>query len=332
MHSATYDYLQGLADDEQRLLEPQDCVSPQVAFKTLLRGRTVYGETTAGENLAPYGAAPVSLPLDVSNTTDVYELVDTVGQEFLAREGERMLRPQAEVDTDEVLKSLRPHSDPKLIGHRRRYAAFLRDLDGRHMLDWTTQPRERVGVFFVYKKEKLSLRMILDARRSNRHFRRAPHVSLVTGEGLSSIEVDLADPRSVSGEAWDDLHRAGTVTFGISDIKDAFHRLRLPLWTRPFFCLPPVAAGDVGLEGQSVGGVVLEKHSLVSPMPVSFPMGFTWSLWFCQHIAERLAASTPSLTTRRILRDRGEPLVITNSSAWLVVSGISTFTSAWLSL
>ena len=66
--------------------------------------------------------------------------------------------------SDELL-----YVDPKLIGNRRRYARFLKDLERRGRLRFATWVQEVVGLFFVRKKSG-SLRLIVDARLANLHF------------------------------------------------------------------------------------------------------------------------------------------------------------------
>ena len=65
------------------------------------------------------------------------------------------------------------------------------------------------------------MRMTLDCRRSNLWFYRPPHVKLVTGEGLAILEVE-------TGEIGDD---AGP-WLGQADVKDAFHCLGMPSFSR----------------------------------------------------------------------------------------------------
>jgi len=154
MHRATYDYLYGLALDEQRGQDVEDYMAPHVAFRTLLQGRSLYGEVTASETLAPFVPGTVSLPSDISGAVDVGILGGSVCQVFLDRNGERMRRSAEETAEDEDLKQLRVHSDPLLVGYRRRYSDFIKDMDSRSMLDWTLDPIEHVGIFFRVQKGK----------------------------------------------------------------------------------------------------------------------------------------------------------------------------------
>ena len=115
------------------------------------------------------------------------------------------------------------------------------------------------------------LRLILDARRANRRFRRAPRVKLLTGEGISRIECA------------DDV---GALFVGCGDVKDAFHNMLIPAWLGKYFCLPAVAAKTVGLGGKWLEGKLLLADSPVWAYPCSLPMGFGWSLYLCQDTTE----------------------------------------------
>ncbi|CAK0874520.1 unnamed protein product, partial [Prorocentrum cordatum] len=101
-----------------------------------------------------------------------------------------------------------------------------------------------------------------------------------------------------------------SVTAGVADVKDAFHRSRVPPFLRRYFRFPSVRSGAAGLAGQVVGGVVLTGNEQVWPCPVAFPMGFSWGLFFCRVSGEELACVAPPLSPDSLLRDRGRPLVL----------------------
>ena len=68
-----------------------------------------------------------------------------------------------------------------------RYLNFLQMLHARKLLTWTLEPQEKVGVFFVKKSDGRRLRMIVDARRANRHMRASPAVHLATSESFGNF-------------------------------------------------------------------------------------------------------------------------------------------------
>lgn len=76
----------------------------------------------------------------------------------------------------------------------------------------------------------------------------------------------------------------GGLHVGIADVRDAFHHLRMAARMRPYFCLAPVLAKKVGISGKVLDGVTLAADDEVWPCARSLPMGFSWSLCFCQEI------------------------------------------------
>ena len=68
----------------------------------------------------------------------------------------------------------------------------MKEMYSRGLLRFTRNPLSYVGVFFVKRKDG-TIRLILDARRTNRLFRKPPHVELLTAEGLGKIEVQLPE-------------------------------------------------------------------------------------------------------------------------------------------
>ncbi len=67
--------------------------------------------------------------------------------------------------------------------------------------------------------------MIVDARRSNLHFRVPGPIPLATGSGLSSIELGCG---------------SSDVFVGHLNLKDAFYHLQLPMQLRHLFGLRPL--------------------------------------------------------------------------------------------
>ena len=119
--------------------------------------------------------------------------------------------------------------------------------------------------------------MIIDARRANHHFERPPHVDLLTAEGLSNIEIDLG------GEESDSPSLETLVFFlGTADVEDCFHRILIPDWLSDYFGLEPLYASEIGMNGKTVGGVVLGPDTAIYPCPRSMPTGFGWSLDFAR--------------------------------------------------
>ncbi|CAE7893669.1 hypothetical protein AK812_SmicGene22743 [Symbiodinium microadriaticum] len=180
-----------------------------------------------------------------------------------------------------------PYTDPKLRDPK-VYGAFLGRLARSNLVDFSTQAgAEHISLFFVRKKNG-KLRMIIDARRSNQHFRDPDHVQLCTGDTLSRFEID--------GE--EDL------TICQADLKDAFYHLSLPESLRKYFVLPPI-------DGRYLKGVCLPDGTPVGsglkvfPRLAVVPMGWSWALFICQNLHEQIVEAS-GLSEGQRLRD-GRP-------------------------
>ena len=90
---------------------------------------------------------------------------------------------------------------------------------------------EETTHFFVWKKGRKKMRMILDCRRSNLWLKRPPHVQFVTGEWLASLGVETDETGAGAG-LW----------LGQADVKDAFHRLGMPVFLSRYFGDPRCTA------------------------------------------------------------------------------------------
>ena len=279
-------------------------------FRELLRGRSLYGSGAASDSLAPFQQGRLSLPESVAGAPYIGDVCGKRGHFFLEREGERMLKPVGEAQSDLARDGTRCYCDPILVNRKTVYVTFLKDLMARGLLDFTLAPLEDVGIFCVWKKGRERLRLILDARRSNQWFRRPPSVDLISAEGLSSIELDVDPGEELDDETVAELGKALSVTAGVADVKDAFHRLRMRTFLRRYFCFPPARSGSLGLTGRTVEGHMLTGNEQVWPCPVAFPMGFSWSLFFCQVSGEELSSTVPGLGKGSLLQDRGRPLIL----------------------
>ncbi|CAK0834874.1 unnamed protein product, partial [Prorocentrum cordatum] len=148
-------------------------------------------------------------------------------------------------------------------------------LAARGMLDFSLEDGERVEPFFVTKKNG-KLRLVVDCRRSNCHFTEAGGVSLCTGEGLSAIELGANEDIFVGG----------------ADLSDAFYHMGLPKPLRKYFTFRPARAASVGRT--EIGGRAVAAHEKVYPRLAVIPMGWSWALWMCQKIHERIMEAAGS--------------------------------------
>ena len=252
------------------------------------------------------------MPADVAESPDVIDLAPPDVLHYLEGNGERMLLDEREASAQFLQEEyVTPYYDRVLVKDKKRYRRFVKDLNQRGLLRFTLHPKEFVGVFFVWKKGRLKMRLILDGRRPNRRFRRPPKARLCTSEGLAEIEVELpadVDPLSPEGVA---LLRALGLGLGVADVADCFHRMIMPTWMSAYFCVSSVRARDVGLEGHSVDGVVLGQDNEVFPCARALPMGFSWSLWIAQRINEHRMSLCPCLENSELIADNLPPAVFT---------------------
>ncbi len=122
------------------------------------------------------------------------------------------------------------------------------------------------------KKKSGKLRLVLDTRVANCHFKPPPSVRLPTAAALCSIEC----------AAQQEIYFAG------GDIDNAFYRISIPPAAAPFMTLPRIKAKYLAhpmVNGRRVGG-----ETWIVPELLVLPMGWTWSLWYCQTMHEHLLA------------------------------------------
>ncbi|CAK0818121.1 unnamed protein product [Prorocentrum cordatum] len=238
--------------------------------------------------LGSYNLASVSLPSGSPAPVPLEDLWGVGGSDMIRDFVQSRLLPSSEVETR--LKNSQvavPYSDPKL----RRVAAFeefIRALQQRGMVDFSFSAKERVEAFFVHEKNG-KLRLVVDCRRSNCHFQDPAPVSLLTGEGLAGLEL---------GEG-EELHVGG------ADLSDAFYHMQLPPDLRPFFCFRAVRAGAVGCA--SVNGQAVPPSAMVYPRLSVIPMGWSWALWMCQTVHERIVEQAGASPENRIVDKQATP-------------------------
>ncbi|CAK0858238.1 unnamed protein product [Prorocentrum cordatum] len=262
-----------------------DALSERAAVRRLLRGHTPYDGTGCLTRVAPFRKGLVSLPETVEGCPPFEDVAPPEVQRFLKGHPERMLR------ADSPSSTVTPYFDPALKRSVKTYRQFISDLR-RRGLDGGQR-----------------LELILDARPANLLFEPPPGVSLLSTEGLSRVEIALPDGLGPWSEEAERLLGSYSLHVGLADVKDCFHRLRLPGWLSEYFCLPVVPAHLLDAEGQIWEGRTLERHDMVSPCWAVFPMGFTWNLWAAQRINEYQASSICPQLRESPLTDRGRPPV-----------------------
>ena len=178
---------------------------------------------------------------------------------------------------DSLLLPLEHRSRPPrttLLGSSCEWVKLVRRLFALGMIEFTQQPKVVCGVFAVPKSDS-SDRLIIDARPANVVFAEPEPVRLPTPDLLARLCTD------------------GSRKFFVAkvDLDNYYHRLRLPVWMRPYFALPAVRAGDVSVEVAARFGA----DCRVFPCCVTLPMGWSHSVLVAQLAHEHLINTQTSL-------------------------------------
>lgn len=154
---------------------------------------------------------------------------------------------------------------PTVFASGDEYVKVINRMRGLDMIDFTLQPRAVNGLFGIDKGDGTQ-RLIFDARAANNLFVDPPSVSLPTPDKIASLRTQLGAPVYVAKV----------------DLDNFFHRFVLPEQYRPFFALPAVRAGDIGLADQ------YGADTMVFPCASRLPMGWSHSVFLAQSAHECL--------------------------------------------
>ena len=151
------------------------------------------------------------------------------------------------------------------------------------------------------------MRIIVDARRCNARFRTPPGVDLCSAEGLTRVEVEAeCDDPSLEDLA---LH------LGVADVQDAFHRFRLRDEFASWFCVGVASIDELVCRTLPRESFDKSVGAEVDLCWASLPMGFTWSLFFCQVTNEALMRQVPGLSLAPKLADKEPPIVFDSGNS-----------------
>eukprot|EP00971_Amphidinium_carterae_P324929 6454954-Amphidinium_carterae.1 len=101
--------------------------------------------------------------------------------------------------------------DPKLKNSQNEYSGFIADLSRRGLdnVDWRKRAKSVVTPFFVWKKDRVRRRLILDCRRTNVMFGECPKLKVASGAKVSELH----------------LGRDEELFVGKSDVNDFFYNV-----------------------------------------------------------------------------------------------------------
>lgn len=210
------------------------------------------------------------------------------GQQFVGTFIRNVTLPENEAKSRIKATGLRQcYSDP-LLRDRKTFAKLVSRLHACGLVTYSRQPSKCFAELFFVKKKSGQLRMVVDCRHSNQWFREPIGVS-AAGDALSRIEV----------QPHERLH------FASADLKDAFYHLGLPEPLKPLFGLRAVKACDVGVT--EVGGKGVQWHETLYPQLRVVPMGFSWALYLCQTMHERIVGQVGAEDTSRLSDKKPAP-------------------------
>lgn len=165
-----------------------------------------------------------------------------------------------------------PAPPPSIFASASEYLQVIERMRGLDMVDFTLQPKAINGLFAIDKGDG-SQRLIFDARAANNLFVDSPKVTLPTPDIIANMRTSADKPVFVAKV----------------DLDNFFHRFVLPEQYRPFFALPAVRAGDVGLASQ------YGADTMVFPCASRLPMGWSHSVFLAQSSHEFLLEQHTSL-------------------------------------
>ena len=102
------------------------------------------------------------------------------------------------------------------------------------------------------------------------------------------------------------------------DVDNCFHRLRIGQSLAEWFCVEPVRARDVSMNGREVSRQTVEDDEWIYPCAGALPMGFTWSLCFAQSTNENTLHEVEGIQDVSIMNDRTQPCVLDIKNPWRV--------------
>ena len=267
--------------------------SDEASLRSMLK--TAGGYSCSAGVLGSFRADSISLPYDQGVPRRVESMLDDEIIPFIEDFENRMLLNSSELGA--VLQNTETpgcYVDPILEHDPKQYAEFVTQMYRCKLVRFDVEPVCSCGLFFVTKKPKadgsVKLRLVIDARRSNRLFKKPPWCPLSSGESLARMEI------------------SGTCYTAQEDVKDFFYRLGIGKRLSRYFGLPRVRASSlVAALGVDCPAEILALpgDSGVSPCLSVLPMGFSWAFWIAQQVHVHIATMT--LGSEGLLVDRAPP-------------------------
>ncbi|CAE8625457.1 unnamed protein product, partial [Polarella glacialis] len=258
---------------------PDSVPPPREAFHGLL-GERADDYFASGTPVLPYSPADFALA-GCENPISLESLMAPSASKVLSP---LLLLQQLNV-RDQTLKdsSVALYFDDVLKKDRRAYVDFIGRLRAARMVCVRGQRRERITPFFIGKKGKSTLRLLLDCRHSNMHFVPPPKTDMGLADAL--IRMELKDG--------DELYIAQ------ADVLNCYCQISLPLWLVEYFGLDPLTHEECLLAGFPASELAGLRDFF--PCMSVLPMGWAWSFWLVQHIHENICDQQSFPVGRRIV-------------------------------
>ena len=156
-------------------------MTPHEAARSILRSK-FDGYDQVDPNVVTWTKqSVVSLPSDVSACPDMVDALPATERERVQDFQQTMLRTDTEFwEVSDNFGDVILFTDRRLDVDHNAYVAMLKKMDQAGLLVWLIYCKETATWFYV-KKKSGSLRMVVDARRSNRRFRRPPSTGFLQG-------------------------------------------------------------------------------------------------------------------------------------------------------
>ncbi|CAK0843206.1 unnamed protein product, partial [Prorocentrum cordatum] len=273
--------------------------SESAALSDILHSDDLY-TLTGGAALGTYDISRLRVARGDLQPKEVSSITSATAAEFILDPATHILKSDAELASDVDSGALRgkPYWDPVLKGSRHNMIEFLTALSGSGLLTWRRRVHSRVGCFFVKKKNNM-LRLVLDARWTNKLCKRPPLSRLAVPSALARLSTS---PEAVAIEGAE-LKAAGvsvtpaagggdTELCGFSvDLTDGFYQFKCETMAS-YFGLGFVStaaeiATDFGTtltevyDERAGGPSQVDAHERLEACFLGMAMGWSWALYFC---------------------------------------------------
>ena len=251
----------------------------KAAVSQLLGAPLAYdGSEAEPQSMGSYNRDMVALPTAKEAPMMLSAMLDRHASQFIAGFESLILRSTSEMESLVSEEEPPPaYWDPRLKSSRKRYLEFVELLADHGIIGFTQRPAQQVGCFFVKKKDG-RLRLIVDARRTNRRCKPPPSMQ-VGGTG-----------------SWSHLRipQDSELFMAQYDVEAYFYRLGIGPELGRYFSLQEVPAWlafkfSVPRDSVPEGGAWHPYFRVV-------PMGWSWAMYFAQrvHVQAHILAGFPA--------------------------------------